>query len=104
MRPVYRRRRDALLAALGDHLPQLRPVGAAAGTHLVAWLPDSWEEDALVDAARRGGVGISGVSPYRLTAPGPGGLLFGYANLGERVIEEGVRRLAAAVAGLGDGR
>ena len=32
MRPIYRRRRDALLTALRRHLPDLRPVGASAGT------------------------------------------------------------------------
>ena len=32
MRPMYRARRDALLAALADHLPQLTPVGIAGGT------------------------------------------------------------------------
>src|SRR4051794_22005955 len=31
MRPIYRRRRDALLAALRRHLPELTPVGIAAG-------------------------------------------------------------------------
>src|SRR5580704_10350644 len=35
MRPVYRRRRDALLAALARHLPWLQPVGVSAGLHLV---------------------------------------------------------------------
>ena len=36
MRPVYRRRRDALLRALRDQLPELEPAGIAAGLHLVA--------------------------------------------------------------------
>jgi GntR family transcriptional regulator/MocR family aminotransferase len=36
MRPVYRRRRDVLLAALQARAPGLRPVGVAAGLHLVA--------------------------------------------------------------------
>src|SRR5215471_12818673 len=39
MRPVYRRRRDALLAALARRLPQLEPAGVSAGLHLVTWLP-----------------------------------------------------------------
>ena len=38
MRPVYRRRRDALLAALARHLPWLEPAGVSAGLHLVTWL------------------------------------------------------------------
>ncbi|GAB3854862.1 aminotransferase-like domain-containing protein [Dactylosporangium cerinum] len=51
MRPLYRRRRDVLLAALARHLPQLRPVGVAAGQHLVAWLPAGWSEAAVESAA-----------------------------------------------------
>jgi GntR family transcriptional regulator / MocR family aminotransferase len=40
MRPIYRRRRDALVATLAEHLPDLRVTGTAAGLHLLAWLPD----------------------------------------------------------------
>ena len=43
---VYRRRRDALLAALARAAARARPAGIAAGLHLVAWLPRG---------ARRGG-------------------------------------------------
>jgi GntR family transcriptional regulator/MocR family aminotransferase len=38
-RLVYRRRRDALVAALGRELPELRTHGAAAGLHLLVDLP-----------------------------------------------------------------
>jgi GntR family transcriptional regulator/MocR family aminotransferase len=44
MRPLYRRRRDALLAALRERTPQLEPAGIAAGLHLVAYLPDGVDE------------------------------------------------------------
>ncbi len=100
MRPVYRSRRDALLAALATHLPELEPAGIAAGLHLVAWLPDGLAEPAVIEAAARQGVAVAGVSPYRL-APAPrGGLIFGYSNLSERVIGDGVTRLARAVSSL----
>ena len=52
MRPIYRRRRDRLLAALARYLPSARPVGASAGLHLVAMLPDGIDEEAVVE--RRG--------------------------------------------------
>ena len=38
-RRVYRTRRDVLLAALANHLPQARPAGVAAGLHLTAFPP-----------------------------------------------------------------
>jgi GntR family transcriptional regulator / MocR family aminotransferase len=98
MRPVYRRRRDALLAALARDLPWLEPVGVSAGLHLVTWLPPGMDEAAVVGAARRAGVGLDAVGPYRITNPGPGGLIFGYATVGERAIAEGVARLARATS------
>ena len=100
MRPVYRRRRDALLAALDRHLPWLEPTGVSAGLHLVTWLPPDLDEAAVVGAARRAGVGLDAVGPYRITNPGPGGLIFGYATVSERAIAEGVVRLAQVIGGL----
>ncbi|WP_049564488.1 MocR-like pyridoxine biosynthesis transcription factor PdxR [Nonomuraea sp. SBT364] len=97
MRPVYRRRRDALLDALRTHLPDLRPAGIAAGQHVVAWLPPGLDETAVVTAAARHGLGIHGVGPYRIAGTGPGGLIFGYAILGEAAIAEGIALLARAV-------
>jgi GntR family transcriptional regulator / MocR family aminotransferase len=97
MRPVYRRRRDALLAALARHLPWLEPVGVSAGLHLITWLPPHLDEAAVVSAARRAGVGLDAVGPYRITNPGPGGLIFGYATASERAIAEGVARLAQVI-------
>jgi GntR family transcriptional regulator/MocR family aminotransferase len=97
MRPVYRRRRDALLAALARHLPWLEPAGVSAGLHLVTWLPPHLDEDEVVSAARGAGVGVEAVGPYRITNPGPGGLIFGYATVNERAIAEGVARLAQVI-------
>jgi GntR family transcriptional regulator / MocR family aminotransferase len=95
MRPIYRARRDALLRALHRYLPELRPVGASAGLHVLAWLPDGIDEPALVERAAAVGVGVDGVSPYRIAdRDGPGGLLFGYGNVTEAAIEEGIRLIA----------
>ena len=50
MRPVYRARRDATIAALAKELPNARWVGEAAGLHLHVRLPE-WV-DELELAAR----------------------------------------------------
>jgi GntR family transcriptional regulator/MocR family aminotransferase len=94
MRPVYKRRRDALLAALAHHLPDFRPAGVSAGLHLVTWLPEGVDETAFVEAAHRAGVGVDGVLPYRITHPGPPGLVFGFATANERAIADGAEILA----------
>lgn len=103
MRPVYRRRRDVLLGALRERLPDLEPTGVSAGIHLVAWLPPDLDEEAVVAAAAERGVGVAGLRPYRLATTGPDGLIFGYSSLGERAIVEGVALLAEAVAELRSG-
>jgi GntR family transcriptional regulator / MocR family aminotransferase len=100
MRPVYRRRRDVLLTALTQRLPRLRPAGVSAGLHLVTWLPPDLDEATVVDAAARAGVSVEGVTPYRISRPGPGGLIFGYATVGEQAIAEGVDILARVIGEL----
>ena len=103
MRPMYRSRRDALLTALARHLPELEPAGIAAGLHLVAWLPQDLEEATVIAAAAREGVAVAGVTPYRLSPAPRGGLIFGYSNLNERAIADGITRLARAVSRLRGG-
>ena len=100
MRPIYRRRRDALLTALALRLPRLEPTGVSAGLHLVTWLPPHLDEATVVDAAARAGVGLEGVTPYRISNPGPGGLIFGYATASEQAIAEGVAILARVIGEL----
>ncbi len=101
MRPVYRRRRDALLTALAQRLPELTPTGISAGLHLVAWLPPEYDEAAIVAAAYQAGVGVDGVAPYRISEPGPGGLVFGFATVDEHAIAEGVDILARVIDSAG---
>ncbi|WP_433445150.1 PLP-dependent aminotransferase family protein [Nonomuraea sp. CA-141351] len=97
MRPVYRRRRDVLLARLAVSLPGFEPTGVAAGLHVVVWLPDGMREDDVVAAVAAPGVRVAGVGPYRLAGPGRQGLILGYGGLAEGGIAEGVAALAAAV-------
>ena len=97
MRPIYRRRRDALLKALRERVPDLEPAGIAAGLHLVAWLPSDLDEARVVNSAAEHGLNVYGVAPYRISGPGRGGLIFGYATLGERAIAQGIDLLASAI-------
>jgi GntR family transcriptional regulator/MocR family aminotransferase len=79
-------------------LPELQPVGASAGLHVLAWLPPDLDESRVLEEAMRLGVAVDGVGRYRIERrDGPGGLIFGYGNLSERSIEQGVTLLARAV-------
>ena len=95
---------DALPAARAAGLEVVGiPVdrdGISAGLHLVTWLPPHLDETAVVEMARRAGVGIDAVGPYRIGHPGPGGLIFGYATVSEQAIAEGVARLAGVIGKL----
>ena len=97
MRSIYRVRRDALLAALETHLPELRPAGASAGLHVLAWLPPDLDETDLVDAAELAGIALTGVGPRLGTNVEPGGLVLGYGAPSEASIENGIQVLAAVV-------
>jgi GntR family transcriptional regulator / MocR family aminotransferase len=92
-RSVYRARRDALVAALARLLPECRPAGVAAGIHLVVQLPAGTDEQAVLDAARSRGLGLSGISEHRIE-PGPPALLLGYGRISEPAIEAAVQALA----------
>jgi GntR family transcriptional regulator/MocR family aminotransferase len=83
MRLRYRARRETLIAALRRRLPRLVTTGAPAGL----FVPVRLGEAAISEAGSRG----VGLDPVAGLVP----LGFGY--LSEPAIEEGVRRLAAAV-------
>jgi GntR family transcriptional regulator/MocR family aminotransferase len=95
----YRRRRDALVAALREHLPAARVTGIAAGLHAVVRVPFEFDQVELVRAARRESVGVYPLAfSYARPPVRDSALVLGYANLGEAAIAEGVRRLAAVLA------
>ena len=99
-RARYRRRRDALAAALDRHAPGLQVKGTAAGLHAVVELGDGVDEADLVRrAAVEAGVGLHGLTPWRFGGRGAPGLVLGYASLTEHQIAEGVRRVAPLLTG-----
>ena len=97
MRPVYRRRRDALLAALARRLPWLEPVGVSAGLHLVTWLPPHLDEGRW-STRPRARASASTASRPTGSATGAGGLIFGFATVNEQAIVEGIDILARVIS------
>jgi GntR family transcriptional regulator / MocR family aminotransferase len=93
----YRRRREALLAALATHLPEARPGDGAAGLYELVELPPGADEAATVAAAAERGVGVEGLALHRFSAAGPPGLVLGFAGQSEPAIDHGVRLLSEAV-------
>jgi len=95
MRSIYRLRRDALLAGLEQHLPDIRPAGASAGLHVLAWLPAGVDEATLVNEAAEQSIGLQGVTPTFADGHETGGIIFGYAAIDEGRISLGLERLSS---------
>jgi len=98
----YRARRDALVAAVAEHLPGARVTGLAAGLHALVRLARPVDGAELLRAAARESLGVYPLGfAYMKPRPFDDGLVLGYANLAEPAIEEGIRRLARALTAPG---
>jgi GntR family transcriptional regulator / MocR family aminotransferase len=89
----YRRRRDALVAAL----PAGRTGGVAAGLHMTLALPAGADERAAQAAIRARGVAVDVLGRHRIASTGPPALLLGYGRISEAAIPPAVRALAGAL-------
>ena len=99
MRAVYKRRRDALLKAIVEHLPGLAVEGVAAGIHVLLRLPAGCDDRAVAAAAGRRGVRVTPLSRFGISRPAGPGLVIGYGRITELALEGAVAALAGAVAG-----
>jgi GntR family transcriptional regulator / MocR family aminotransferase len=92
MRGVYAAKREALIAALGRHAPQVEPRGLAAGFHAVARLPGGADEASVVAAARERSVGLYAMGDFRTRRDGdhPPEIVLGFGNLAPAAIERGI--------------
>ena len=98
MRARYRGRRDAIVDALAETLPEAAVLGIAAGLHVTVRLPAGDDEQRIREEARHRRVEIEIMSDYRSDGPGgPPALLLGYAQLPEPAIRAGVDALGDAV-------
>jgi DNA-binding transcriptional MocR family regulator len=100
LRAGLRERRDALAGAversLGPHAIEHVPKG---GLHLWLRLPDGTDEPALIAAAARAGVIVSGGGPSFAAEPTGPHLRLTFGGAPPDVLVEGVDRLAALLPG-----
>ena len=91
---TYRERRDALIGALAELLPEVRISGIAAGLHLLAEFPRT----VPAGVCARAGVRLRPLGDYTASgAAHPGHYVLGYAHLGVAEITGAVKRLADAL-------
>jgi GntR family transcriptional regulator/MocR family aminotransferase len=92
-RPVYRRRRDTLLAALAG----LEVEGVAAGLHVLARLPPGTTEDDVIREAAGRDVAVTGLARHVDRNARAPALVLGYSRHPEAGLAEAGRRLRAAL-------
>jgi GntR family transcriptional regulator/MocR family aminotransferase len=102
MRLRYARRREALVAALADALPEATVRGIAAGLHLTVELPPGDDEGAISAEALNRRIAFSTMSDYGERS-GPPTLMLGYGHLNEAAVRPGVRELAEAIRAAREG-
>ena len=95
MRKLYDGRRQALTRALQTHFGErVTILGANSGMHLMIRLQTRLTESEVVARATDAGVGLLAASFYYLGRAPQNEFVLGYAPLGERKIQEGIKRLA----------
>lgn len=98
MQRVYAQRRQLVLDGLSSGFARwLTPLPSLAGLHVTAKLAGPWTELSVVNRARAVGVGVSALRPFFVGRPSLRGLLFGYGDIDERAILEGLRLLQGAM-------
>jgi GntR family transcriptional regulator/MocR family aminotransferase len=99
MRKVYRARRDALVAALDEHLAgRARVSGTASGIHLLVAVAAVADPAAFVQRAAELGVRVQDARPYYSGALAEATFIMGYSSIPLARIPEGVRRLASVLS------
>ena len=100
---ALRERRNALAGALERELPDARFVLPEGGYFLWVDLPEGTDGDALFEAAKEQGLVFVKGTDFLLEG-GESSLRIAYSGVGTDDIEEGVQRLAAAYAQVGERR
>jgi GntR family transcriptional regulator/MocR family aminotransferase len=101
MRIRYRRKRDTLVAALADELPEATVQGIAAGLHAAVRLTDDDDEAAIFAEARRRRIVLRTIQQFKIEPRKcPPTVLLGYTQIPEGAIRAGVAEIADMVRAL----
>jgi len=98
LRKVYGERRQTLLKAINEYMPDLvKHTDTDAGLHVMLYLPAVFREADVIERAKAAGVGVYPGAPYHLQRPAPPSILLGFSGLSREEIIEGVARLATVI-------
>jgi GntR family transcriptional regulator / MocR family aminotransferase len=100
VRKRQRGRRDALLAAIREYLPEARVQGIAAGLHLLIAFPElagHISDTELADRIRQAGVLVHPLSLHCQRAEVPS-IVMGYGAHSRDQLHDGIRRIAGVIS------
>ena len=98
IRPYYRGKRDAMLAALEAEMPHgVRWTRPAGGLFVWVALPEGMDAEKMIEAAVAEGVAYIPGGPFFVDGTGANTMRLTFAKEDIPAIQEGVRRLARAV-------
>jgi GntR family transcriptional regulator/MocR family aminotransferase len=94
MRTLYAERQQILVDEVRRNLKGLLKMkAAAAGMHLVGWLPDDFNDREATQKAEAENIRLSAISEHSINQYPRGGLVFGYAAFDEKQIRSGIVKL-----------
>ncbi|ASC72583.1 PLP-dependent aminotransferase family protein [Halomicronema hongdechloris C2206] len=95
MRHLYNQQRQALVNVLKESFDsRITILGENAGIHLMAKLETPIPDEAVIQRAASVDVGVISAQSYYLASPKTGEFIFGYAQLDEDQIQQGIQALA----------
>jgi GntR family transcriptional regulator/MocR family aminotransferase len=94
MRSLYDQRRQVLVQALNTHFgEQVTIFGENAGIHIMVKFDTHLSDETIIKRAETVGVGLMSARSSYLNSWSQGEFIFGYAELDEMQIQEGISRL-----------
>lgn len=99
MRNVYKKKREMLTGAIQKMMPEAEIIGANVGLHFLLRISNGMNEAELIEAARRQGVKVYGLSQYEFgdqTAGQRPLILLGYAAMKEKDLQAAAALLKKA--------
>ncbi|BAY87228.1 GntR family transcriptional regulator [Calothrix parasitica NIES-267] len=98
MRSIYNQRRQILVKALKKHFgKRVKILGEKAGIHLMVCFKTNLSDQEIIQRAAKVGVGMMSANPHYLTNHPRGEFIFGYGELTESQLQQGILRLAEII-------
>ena len=99
MREFYDRRRQVLVKALKINFGENATIlGEKAGIHLMVQLHTHHSDEEIIQRAAQVGIAMMSASPHYLKPHPTGEFIFGYSELTQQQLVEGIRRLAEVIS------